>query len=168
MIRPATADDTPQIIEMVGHFLASTRYGRLFAFVPEMIEALANRVIEAECVLVAESAGVVVGMLAGVGAVDPYSGQRFGDEVVWWVEPDARRGRSGPQLLAAFEAWASHQGLGFVRVSQPSDAPGVGEFYARRGYEPVETAWVKKTNNEAMSEGRVVESNACGQPRPHC
>lgn len=52
-------------------------------------------------------------------------------------------GRSGLRLLAAFEAWAESMGCTVIKMSSAADSGGAGKILSRRGYRPVELAWVK-------------------------
>ena len=145
MIRPAVSADVPRIVELVGHFLNQTPYGRLFDFDPDRLRLLADGVIlDLGVILLAELDGVIVGMVAATALPEPYTGRPIAEELAWWVEPAHRQGAIGPKLLAALETWARTKGLALVKMVEPAGTPGVGAYYRRRGYEPVEIAWVKR------------------------
>jgi GNAT superfamily N-acetyltransferase len=142
-IRKATPADLPRIVEMVGHFITQTSYRVLFKFKPDAIAELAAKVLQIGIVLVADVDGVVVGMIAAFPIEEPIGRQRLVDELAWWVEPDYRRGSIGPRLLGALEKWARQKGLTLCKMIAPVESD-VGRFYARLGYRPVETAYVKR------------------------
>jgi hypothetical protein len=58
---------------------------------------------------------------------------------VGWYAVD----RSGLRLLGAFEAWAAKMNCSLVKMSSAADAGVAGKILRRRGYSPVELAWVK-------------------------
>lgn len=146
-IRPATDDDRAALATMVQHFLESTPYGALFPEVTRRdVDAVVDLVLElvessGGFVAVAEVNGAVVGLIAILHQVHVLTGQPYGDELCWWVEPSFRG--AGPRLLAAAEAWARTNGLLMFRMVAPSDSPAVGRLYERRGYRALETSYVK-------------------------
>jgi predicted N-acetyltransferase YhbS len=147
MIRKATPADIPRIVEMVGHFMAAkvgdTVYGHVLTFKPKAVADLAARVIEHGLILLAEVDDQVVGMIAGVPLEELIANTPMFDEMVWWVEPDYRKGSVGPRLLRAVEHWARQKGLRLVKMVAPAGS-GVGDYYARHGYEPVESSYIKR------------------------
>jgi GNAT superfamily N-acetyltransferase len=128
---------------MVGHFLVSTPYGKLLAFVPAVVVNLAGWVLEHGHIVVGERDGVLVGFIALVAAPHPISGEPVAEELAWWVEPSARRGRLSYYLLRSAEDWARQKGLSMLKMVAPSGST-VGAFYERLGYSPVETAYIKR------------------------
>jgi GNAT superfamily N-acetyltransferase len=143
MIRPATVTDVPRIVEMVGHFIGSTPYGRVLQFMPSAVAELAEMILEHGIILLAERDGEVVGMLGALPMVDPVSRQPMVDELVWWVEPAHRSGMTGPRLLRALEEWARQKRLSLCKMVAPVGT-NVGEFYVRSGYTPIETSYLKR------------------------
>lgn len=147
MIRKATQEDVPRIVDMVGHFMSArvgdTTYGEVLTFKPAKVAKLAAAVIEKGLLLVAEVDNQVVGMLAGFPLEDVVSGAPIFDELVWWVEPAHRRGSVGPRLLAAAEKWARQKGLSLFKMVAPAGS-GVGDFYLAMGFEAVEASYVKR------------------------
>lgn len=92
-------------------------------------------------VLVAVEDGTCVGMIGG--AVYPHflTGLRTANEAWWWVEPHARNGRTGRELLRAFTAWA--QAAGATRLEIGSRDERLDRFYQRLGFAPVERIFAK-------------------------
>lgn len=147
MIRKATQEDVPAIVEMVGHFMAAkvgdTIYGQVLTFRPKKVEQLARAVIERGLLLVAVVDNQVVGMLAGFPLEDVVAGTPMFDELVWWVEPAHRNGSIGPRLVAQAEKWARQKGLRLFKMVAPAGS-GVGDYYEKMGYEAVESSYVKR------------------------
>jgi GNAT superfamily N-acetyltransferase len=61
------------------------------------------------------------------------------DELFWWSE-----GREGVKLLQAYEQWAAGFGA-VVRMTtlEAVNPDRMTRFFARRGYQPLERAFVK-------------------------
>jgi GNAT superfamily N-acetyltransferase len=98
---------------------------------------------------VADDAGsgvMVGGQLAGGIAVvelpNLITGDLYAEEVAWWVEPNRRGLRLGPQLIAVAEEWATTRGLRSIKMVAPIPSQ-VGRYYERRGYVALETAYLK-------------------------
>ena len=142
MIRPGVEADAPQLVRMAKRFLEETAYGALLQPSDATLGELVALVDQIGQVYVAEVLGEVVGMIAVLPLPHPADGRMYADEVAWWVEPEHRTGRIGPQLLRAVEDWSRDQGLFMVKVTAPANT-AVGVFYRRAGYLEVETAYVK-------------------------
>lgn len=143
-VRRARPEDLPVIVEMVGHFIASTSYCRLLRFVPEAVAELTDRVLQVGVIFVAEDGPQLVGVIAGLPIEEPIGRTKMLDELVWWIEPAYRNRSAGPRLHGAWESWAREAGLEAVRMIAPADSPEVGSFYAKRGYWPLETSFIKR------------------------
>jgi GNAT superfamily N-acetyltransferase len=146
MIREATEADTDRLVQMATRFLeSSTTYGAILPPDPARVASLVAACLAVGVIVVAESRdGVLVGLLGVVHVTHPFSAAQFVEEQAWWVEPEYRRGTVGPRLVNYVLEWARVQGLQFVKMGAPADAPQVGLFYERLGFKAVETAYVKE------------------------
>ena len=129
---------------MVGHFIGSTQYHHVLRWVPEAVTELADRVLQLGVIFVAEVDDRLVGMIAGFAIDEPIGRTKILEELAWWVEIDYRNGSTGPKLLREWERWAQAAGLEAVKMIAPASSPEVGAFYAKRGYFPVETSYIKR------------------------
>lgn len=155
-IRTATRDDLEAIARMARHFIeASTVFRAWLKPDPAPILAVAEAILEGKTaerlnveggvILVLEVERELVGMIAGLVFRDPFIGDEpVFDEIVWWIEPEYRRGLAGVRLLKACELWARQKGLSLLKMVAPADAPEVGEFYLRSGFHPINTAYYKR------------------------
>lgn len=152
-IRPAVLTDRDAILGMALRFMRESHYGTVITTVSVPgVTALIDSVLGlasdpdhgAALAIVAEDDGGVFGMLGLVACPHPLSGEPYGDELCWWVDP-VHRGAllAGPRLLQRAEAWARARGLKFLKMVAPIDQPVVGRFYQHAGYAPVEMAYVK-------------------------
>lgn len=135
--------DRPIIVEMVGRFLGATPYGKLLTFAPERLEPLVDQVLALGAIFLAERDGLVIGMIAICALESPISGDRYAEELVWWVNEEARSSSAGPKLLRAAEAWTRQAGLFVLKMVAPAGST-VGGFYERTGYAAVETSYIKR------------------------
>lgn len=144
-IRAATIEDRERIVEMASRFIEQTPYGQilgapnrgLLAFIVE------KTVQELGVILLGEVDGQVVGMLAIAALAHPFTGELYGDELCWWVEPEQRRSTVGYKLLCAGEDWARLKGCVVLKMVSPVGSD-VGTHYERLGYSQVETVYQKK------------------------
>ena len=142
MIRHATDADLPAIVAMGRRFLAETAYQGRIGENPQQMETLAATLINRDdaTLLVSEGGGELDGMIGIIGFPHPISGELTVGELFWWTTPEHRG--AGVRLLRAAEAWAKAQGAKRMQMIAPTER--VGQFYARVGYEAVETVFQRE------------------------
>jgi hypothetical protein len=104
IIRPGVAADRPAVIELALNFHRSTPYAALLRVERERIASLFDMALAEGVVLIAEGITILrkpIGFLALVALEHSLSGERYAEEVAWWVEPEYRSGTLGPRLLGA-------------------------------------------------------------------
>lgn len=158
--RVGTVADRDVVVALALHFHASTAYSQLLTVDPERIAALFHVALVHGVVFLAVRADeTVVGFIGVVADVHRLSGDRYAEEAAWWVEPEARSGIVGPKLLALAELWARQHACAFIVMLAPVGTP-VGHFYDRLGYQPIETAWMKRLDEKTMT---TTTSRAAGR-----
>jgi GNAT superfamily N-acetyltransferase len=143
-IRRATVEDIEAIVAMGLRFQATTGYAAHLRATPDTLRDLSVTVLQsadAACWL-AERDGVVVGMIAAGLYTQPMSGERIGSEICWWMDEQARGGRTALRLIRAAEEWA--RGAGAVAFQMMAPTPAVGHFYEVLDYEPIETHYMRR------------------------
>lgn len=140
-IRPAEERDVPRIVEMGVLFIAESEYWKLGTASPEKLTTLALHLMGHGAVLVAEKDDKVVGMVGGFLYNHPMVDATVANEVVWWVEPEAR-GMVGKALRDAFEQWAAEKSATHVVMVAPTDR--VGRHYEKCGYTALEQAFLRR------------------------
>jgi len=147
-IRNATPADVPAIERMGLRFVGSVaKYGTIFRATPQSMQTLAALFFAlgedaAVIILAVNSDDQPFGMIACVVAPQLIDGTIYADEMVWWVDPEARSLRAGPALLTAAEDWARGKNCSMLKMVAPIPST-VGNFYERLGYQPIETAYAK-------------------------
>jgi GNAT superfamily N-acetyltransferase len=141
MIREATPDDIPRLVELGVRFMRESDYGQHLAVNEAAIAQLAAMLIEAPhgAVFVAEEAGEIVGTIGVIATHHPHSGEAVMSELCWYVLPRARG--CGVRLLLKAEGWARARGVKKSLVVSPSAA--VSDLYRRMGYARLEEQFIK-------------------------
>lgn len=142
MIREATLADVPQLVELGVRFMAESGYSWHLSVDRHAQARLACDLIQAAhgLMLVDERDGDIVGMLGAIATRHPHSGDSVMSELFWYVAPAARG--SGVRLLLEAEHWAISRGIRKSLVVAPEGAP-VASLYARMGYKPLESQYIK-------------------------
>lgn len=137
MIRPATHDDIPAMIEMGKRFTDKAGFSEHIGYDPESVEALLIGLIEgAGICLVGERC-----MAAALVFPHPYNQAHIAaQELFWWSE-----GREGMLLLSALEQAVRERGaqsLTMITVEAIA-AEQMGRIYTKRGFSSVEHHYMK-------------------------
>lgn len=144
-LRKADAGEVPAIIEMARPtFEAFVPFGGSEKMVSHMLTGLAQF---GGYVFVKEHDGQIAGVLAGyVSALAPWTSMKCATEMLFYVRPEFRAGRSAVSLIRNFEKWGRAKGCGLVAVTANHMAGDerVGRLYQRLGYAPLETIHVKR------------------------
>ncbi|MFC4728800.1 GNAT family N-acetyltransferase [Coralloluteibacterium thermophilus] len=144
MIRAATHDDIPAIVEMGRKFYATTSYPSFAPFNPESVAALARMMIDTGVLLVADE-GELVGMAGLVVCPFMFNADVLAaHEVMWWVDPDAQGRGTGKALLSAIEPACRARGVGAIQmVHLHNSPPQAAVLYERLGYRHSESSYTK-------------------------
>lgn len=135
MIRRATLDDMPAILDLGAEFLAYSPH----SWIPldrDAFATFAAHMIEHGAIFLSED-GFIGGLLSPAYFNPAYV---FAAELFWFAR------KEGPQLRQAFEAWAREQGASAVTCSGLVDhhEAAIRRVYGRAGYEPSEIAFMKR------------------------
>jgi len=142
MIRPATVEDVPRLVELGRAFLRTPPYAGLFADAPDVLATLIQTLITgpASTVLVIDQADLVVGAIGLLVAPHFASGEALASEVFWYMDPQYRG--AGVRLLRAGEHWAAASGAVGVAMVAPDDR--LGAVYERWGYQLMERSYLRR------------------------
>lgn len=147
MIREATPKDMPALVEMGEHFHAASPFSGRVAFDARSFGVSLSRQMAAPLgvVLVADELGLV-GFTTGLVYPCWFNARAaLGQEIAWWVEPDAR-GDTAHELRAELECWMRDAGAGHALMSSLADdrAASMARLYRRSGYDPAENTFIKE------------------------
>ena len=121
-VRPASGDDAPAVARALDELLIELGGKRPSV---EEIEAEARALIDepaAGALLVAETEGEIVGVLAASWQRAPHVPGRYGTIQDLWVDPAWRSRRVGHGLVEALAASAREQGIGRLEVGLPRES----------------------------------------------
>lgn len=82
------------------------------------------------------------GLLAAVAETNLFNYQRFAGELIWWLDPDHRRGNAANKMVEAYEYWAKNK-AGCSTCSLVDLMGNLDKYYTRKGYERRETTYIK-------------------------
>ena len=139
MLRMATMEDLPVVMDMAMKFAEASKYkdfvekDRVENFV---INILKMPVSEGIIILYEKS-----GMIAAVKTPFMFGSIPIGNEVAWWVEPEVRKQGIGDILVSAFEDWAKRTGCEMVTLAFLDI--NLSKYMKTKGYDPYESAHMK-------------------------
>lgn len=141
-IRDATDADLPRLLEMAQGFLTTTAYGARVPFDAEHFTRLAELLRTQGRLFVAVRESRVVGMLGVLVLNHPISNERVGNEIVWWVDPEARSLNAWRALFRDAERWAREVGAVRMQFGAYHD-DRLERLYRHLGYDPHEVVYEK-------------------------
>lgn len=143
-IRLATESDLDAVVAMGLRFQESSEYAHYLRATESTLTTVVGHVLRNENsnVWVADVNGRLIGMIAASLYTQPMSGECVGTEICWWMEPEARGGRTAIRLLRTAEAWAQEHGAVVFQMIAPNAA--VGALYKRLAYQPIETHYQRR------------------------
>ena len=147
MIRRATLDDIPAIARLGREFHAQAGWDEIAYNEADCAASLAALMQSGVflCV-VAEHGGEIVGMASGVmSPVYFNAGHKSGEELFWYVSPDAPQ-LAGIRLLEALEREARGAGCQTWQMKALDRLNGerMAALYQRRGYRASEQTYIKR------------------------
>lgn len=97
-------------------------------------------------VKVASYEGEIVGAIIGVISSVPINDFRVAQEIMFWFDPEHRNGKASHKLIDDYVAWSKEKKCSFARLSTLDELLGsrVGVLFKRKGFTPIETAYVKE------------------------
>lgn len=139
MIRPATTEDIPAIVGMVGELHASVRSPLpMDPVVSARFIGMLLRSPALGWVRVWDVGDVPTGFLAASITAASISMAPIAAEHGWWASKGG-----GLRLLKAYLAWSKGQGCFAARMSTPPHNERAARILTSLGFELAEQAWVK-------------------------
>jgi len=141
-IRAATKADIPRISELASRSLVDGPYAGIIEDKPEIAKQFAQVVLANGSILLGEEDADVVGLLGFIRTNHHFSGQPYAAELMWYVEPEHRKGGIALKLLWEAERIAKTAGALDMVLTAPNERDGA--LYHRFGYKPLEMTYIKK------------------------
>jgi len=112
MIRNATTEDLPRLLELGEAMHAESRYS-IMNFDREKVAGLLTTLMTTDTgfLMVAEKDGRIIGGFAGIVSEHWFSHDKLASDIALFIEQDARGGMTAPRLLRAFLTWADGHGV---------------------------------------------------------
>lgn len=137
MIRPATHDDIPRLVELGAILHATSSYAGT-ALSPEKVATFLGQLIDgAGVVFAAEVSGQVVGGFAGAVTEQWFNNDLIAYDYTLFVEPGKRQGMVAIKLILAFQEWAKAMGAKEVHMGITTGIrkDSTAKLYRRLGFE---------------------------------
>lgn len=136
MIRPATHDDVPRLIELGAKLHQTSSYAGM-TFMPEKAAVFLHALIDGVGVIfVAEVEGVVVGGFAGAVTEQWFSNDLLAYDYSFFIDPKTRSGITATKLLLTFIEWARIKGAKTIQIGITTgiNVSGTADFYRSLGF----------------------------------
>lgn len=149
MIRAATHDDIPRLVEL-GQLLHDTSSYASSGINPEKVATLLGQLIDGlGVVFAAEVGGEVVGGFAGAITEQWFSDDLIAFDYSLFIEPDKRHGLTALKLILAFQNWAKAKGAKEIRmgITTGMNVEGTSRLYRHLGFKYVGPLFQMEVNH---------------------
>jgi len=147
-IRNATEHDVLDIVLAVKQFCKEVPHPAWGKFDSNKVNDLVTQLLQVPegFVQIALADDEIVGALIGVVSGIPINSMVFAQELMFWLDPNHRNGKTAPKLIDSYVKWAENMGCNFIRLSELDNILDgkAGILFKRKGFIPVETAYVKE------------------------
>lgn len=136
MIRPATHDDVPRLVEL-GTLLHQTSCYSEMGYSAEKVEKHLRALIDGlGVVFAAEVDGKVVGGFAGAVAEQWFSNDLIAFDYSVFIEPGRRQGILASRLILTFKEWARIKGAKQIHmgITTAMNVEGTARLYRHLGF----------------------------------
>lgn len=148
ILRDAIETDVLDIVLAVKQFCKEVPHPAWGRFDSNKVKDLVSGLIESEAgfVKIVTIDEEVVGALIATATPVPINSFIFAQELMFWLDPDHRNGKTSPKLIDAYVEWSKAVGCDFVRLSTLDELldSRVGVIFKRKGFKPIETAYIKE------------------------
>lgn len=150
MIDVATLEDVPRLVELGAMLHVASSY-RTIPYSSRKVETLLESLISGDGVVFVarDSAGVVIGGLAGGIAQFWFSDEPHGYEYSFFVEPTRRHGLIAMKLIEAFTIWCGRRGARVVRmgITTGIQEEGTSRLFEFMGFRRIGTLFERDTHH---------------------
>ena len=147
-IRDANHSDILDITIAAKLFSKETNHPALNTINPNKVAVTLQQLLDSEVGLVKVACfnKEIIGAIAGVVSELPINDLVVAQELMLWLDPSHRNGKTAPKLIDGYVEWASKKGCDFVRLSALEGilSGKAGFLFKRKGFKPIETAYIKE------------------------
>lgn len=136
MIREATIDDIPKLVEMGRALHDETTYKHV-EYSPERVAETCRLMIANGFLVVAEKEGEVIGVMMGDVYIPWYTTERMGIDYTLYIMPEHRNGLIAVKMIKRFEQWCISMGAKQIRPGIGTGDPSAIKLYKALGYKSV-------------------------------
>jgi GNAT superfamily N-acetyltransferase len=133
MIRNATYDDIPKLVEMGLKLNQESNYAHV-TYAPDRVAATCKLMIDQGFLIVSEKDGEVVGVMMGDVQTSWYSNERMGFDLTLYIEPQHRSGLMAARMIKQFEEWCKSMGATQIRPGVSTGSAAASKLYKAMGY----------------------------------
>jgi len=148
ILRDAIETDVLDIVLAVKQFCKEVPHPAWGRFDSNKVKDLVSSLIDSEAgfVKIVTIDEEVVGALIATATPVPINSFIFAQEIMFWLDPDHRNGKTSSKLIEEYVEWSKAAGCDFVRLSTLDELLGsrVGVLFKRKGFKPIETAYIKE------------------------
>lgn len=142
MIRAATLDDMPRLLELGQKFFDESGMADFTTYDPASAAELFAAMLQLPtgAIFLMERAGQVVGGIGGLIAPHYFNRASLScTELFWFVEKKARGSLEAVRLVCTLRDWAARQGATVLTMAAlESSPPSIKRLYAKMGLRPQE------------------------------
>lgn len=147
-IRDATQNDVLDTVLAIKQFCKEIPHPAWNKFNTNKVNSLVSQLIEIDhgFVKIVVHEDEVVGALVAVLTDIPINDLIFAQELMFWIEPEHRKGKTALKLVDEYVEWATNKGCNFIRLSELDKVLDgrAGLLFKRKGFKPIETAYIKE------------------------
>ncbi len=147
-IRDATQDDVLDTVLSVKQFCKEIPHPAWSKVNTNKVSELVTNLIHSEngFVRIVVHNEEVVGALIAIVSDMPINDMVFAQELMFWIDPEHRVGRTALKLVDDYVLWSENKGCNFIRLSELDNILNskAGLLFSRKGFKPTETAYVKE------------------------
>lgn len=147
-LRLGTLDDVPELIELAKKLVKDSPIEALHYDIGKIRQSLERFIIsdpKEHLCLISHHEGKIVGVLCAYAFIPIFSLERLAAEVLWYLEPEYRKGRRGLDMMKGYEYWAKLVGCKSVQYGWMNSSPeSMKKIYALTGVKLAEEVYYKE------------------------
>lgn len=125
-LRHATLNDIPELMKLARKLFKGSPMEAMRIDIEKARAQLERAIIsdhKDNLVLVSHDEGKIVGVIAAYAFYPIFSSERIACEILWYLEPEYRKGRRGLDMMKAYEYWAKLVGCTVAQYGWLTSSP---------------------------------------------